>query len=121
TAWRLAMARVLVYGINHAPEPTGIGKYSGEMTAWLAARGHEVDVIAAVPHYPAWRIFDGYEDRFSEEEVDGVHVWRTPLFVPPVEQAGALGRIRLETSYSVNALRYWLVLARPPPSDGVMP
>jgi len=35
--------RVLIYGLNYAPELTGIGKYSGEMTEWLA--GQLLDVI----------------------------------------------------------------------------
>jgi len=26
----------LIYGVNFAPELTGIGKYSGEMAEWLA-------------------------------------------------------------------------------------
>jgi len=28
--------KVLIYGVNFAPELTGIGKYSGEMAEWLA-------------------------------------------------------------------------------------
>ena len=48
--------KILLYGINFAPEPTGIGKYTGEMAAWLAAAGNEVRVIAAPPYYPAWSI-----------------------------------------------------------------
>jgi colanic acid biosynthesis glycosyl transferase WcaI len=44
--------KILLYTVNFAPEPTGIGKYSGEMAAWLAAQGHEVRVVAAPPYYP---------------------------------------------------------------------
>jgi len=29
---------ILIHGINFAPELTGIGKYTGEMAEWLAAR-----------------------------------------------------------------------------------
>jgi colanic acid biosynthesis glycosyl transferase WcaI len=29
----------LIYGINYYPELTGIGKYTGEMGAWLSERG----------------------------------------------------------------------------------
>lgn len=36
--------RIIVYGINYAPELTGIGKYSGEMAEWLVAQGHDVKV-----------------------------------------------------------------------------
>jgi len=31
----------LLHGINFTPELTGIGKYTGEMATWLAARGHQ--------------------------------------------------------------------------------
>jgi colanic acid biosynthesis glycosyl transferase WcaI len=41
--------KILLYGINFAPELTGIGKYTGELAAWLAARGHDVRVVTAPP------------------------------------------------------------------------
>src|SRR5215813_12228375 len=48
--------RILIYSANFAPEPTGVGKYSGEMAAWLVDRGHEVRVVAAPPYYPDWKL-----------------------------------------------------------------
>ncbi len=42
--------QVLIYGLNNAPELTGTGKYTGEMAAWLAVRGHGVEVL------DAWRV-----------------------------------------------------------------
>jgi colanic acid biosynthesis glycosyl transferase WcaI len=75
--------RILIYSANFAPEPTGIGKYSGEMAAWLAARGHEVRVVAAPPYYPAWKIDPKYSwPLFRREQWRGVDVWRAPLWVP---------------------------------------
>jgi colanic acid biosynthesis glycosyl transferase WcaI len=75
--------KLLVYGINFAPELTGIGKYSGEMVAWLAARGHEVRVITAPPYYPEWKVRDGYSgSRYSRETWNGAEIFRTPLWVP---------------------------------------
>ncbi len=76
--------KILIYGINFAPEPTGIGKYSGEMAAWLANAGHEIRVIAAPPYYPAWSIGEGYSRWRSVEQrwSDNVRVWRAPLWVP---------------------------------------
>jgi len=29
--------KILLHGINFAPELTGVGKYTGEMAQWLAA------------------------------------------------------------------------------------
>jgi colanic acid biosynthesis glycosyl transferase WcaI len=45
--------KILFHSANFAPEPTDIGKYSGEMAAWLAAQEHEVRVICVPPYYPA--------------------------------------------------------------------
>jgi colanic acid biosynthesis glycosyl transferase WcaI len=75
--------RLLIYGANFPPEEIGIGKYTGEMVAWLAARGHEVRVVMAPPFYPAWKVFDGYSAvRYSVERWHDVRVWRCPLWVP---------------------------------------
>jgi colanic acid biosynthesis glycosyl transferase WcaI len=75
--------RILIYSANFAPEPTGVGKYSGEMAAWLAAEGHEVRVIAAPPYYPGWKIAPGYRwPLFRRERFAGADVWRAPIWVP---------------------------------------
>ncbi len=73
--------RLLIYGINFAPEPTGVGKFTGEMAAWLAARGHEVRAVAAPPYYPAWRR-DRTGSLWRGESWQGVRVHRAPLYVP---------------------------------------
>jgi colanic acid biosynthesis glycosyl transferase WcaI len=52
--------KILIYGINFAPELTGTGKYTGEMAGWLAGHGHEVRVVTAPPYYPGWQVADGY-------------------------------------------------------------
>jgi colanic acid biosynthesis glycosyl transferase WcaI len=75
--------RILIYSANFSPEPTGIGKYSGEMAAWLVDQGHEVRVIAAPPYYPSWRIARGYMwPPFRRERWHGMDVWRAPIWVP---------------------------------------
>lgn len=75
--------RILIYSANFAPEPTGIGKYSGEMAWWLAERGHEVRVVAAPPYYPGWKVDRKYLwPPFRREQWRGVEVWRALLWVP---------------------------------------
>ncbi|MEO6981535.1 MAG: glycosyltransferase WbuB [Edaphobacter sp.] len=76
--------RILIYGINYAPELTGIGKYTGEMSSWLAARGHEVRVVTAPPYYPAWSIREDYRGKLYrvEKNLSEPIVYRTPLYVP---------------------------------------
>ena len=74
--------KILFYGINFAPELTGIGKYTGEMAAWLAAAGHEVRVVTAPPYYPGWRVTNGFINTWQMERWQGARVWRCPLYVP---------------------------------------
>ncbi len=74
--------RILIYGVNYAPELTGIGKYSGEMAAWLAEQGHEVRVVTAPPYYPEWKVDTAYTNTYRKEVIDGVLVYRCPLYVP---------------------------------------
>ena len=44
--------RILIYGLNFHPEQIGIGKYSGELAAFLTNRGNDIKVITAPPYYP---------------------------------------------------------------------
>ncbi|OGQ51347.1 MAG: glycosyl transferase [Deltaproteobacteria bacterium RIFCSPLOWO2_02_FULL_53_8] len=102
------MAKILIYGINFFPEPTGTGKYSGELAAWLAGRGHVVDVITAPPHYPEWKIHKGYSNRFSHQLSEGVCIFRCPLIVPDPKRIGSKSRILLETSFAVTSFFRWI-------------
>ncbi|MEG6551368.1 hypothetical protein V6C53_14140 [Desulfocurvibacter africanus] len=43
---------MLVHGLNYAPEPVGVGKYTAEMAEGLATRGFDVRVATARPYYP---------------------------------------------------------------------
>jgi colanic acid biosynthesis glycosyl transferase WcaI len=92
--------RILIYGLNFHPEPTGTGKYTGEMADWLASRGHEVRIVTASPYYPQWQTFPGYRAwRYSRERFrlhndrgktsqsqlaqgPDVQVFRCPIWVP---------------------------------------
>jgi len=75
--------RLLIIGLNFAPELTGIGKYTGEMAAWFAARGHKVSVITTRPYYPEWTRTPGFAAwTWRSETWQGCHVIRCPLYVP---------------------------------------
>lgn len=101
--------RLLVYSLNYAPEPTGTGKYTGEMAAWLAQQGHDVDAIAAPPYYPAWELESCYRGKgLHTEMLQGVWVMRVPLYIPPLESLSARGRILMECSFSLISMRYWI-------------
>lgn len=95
--------KILIYGINFAPEPTGIGKYTGEMAAWLAAQGHEVRVVTAPPYYPAWQVGEGYRaGAYQRESWQGATVWRCPLWVP--KEPGGSRRVLHLLSFALSSL-----------------
>lgn len=75
--------KAIVYGINYAPELTGVGRYSGEMATWFAANGHSISVVCAPPYYPQWKVGEKYSaTTYRSETIDGVNVLRCPLYVP---------------------------------------
>ena len=95
--------KILLHGINFAPELTGIGKYTGEMAAWLAARGHVVRVVTAPPYYPDWKVADGYSSpSWRRHAWQGVDVWRCPLWVPV--RPGGLQRLLHLASFALSSL-----------------
>lgn len=95
--------RILFYGINFAPELTGIGKYTGEMAQWFAQAGHEVRVITAPPYYPAWKVSEGHSAaRYRAQTWQGVKVFRVPLWVPA--QPGGLKRLLHLGSFALSSL-----------------
>jgi colanic acid biosynthesis glycosyl transferase WcaI len=97
--------RVLIVGLNYAPEVVGIGPYTTELAEHLAASGHRVSVLAGFPYYPHWRIDPGYQGKrpFLVETINGVRVIRSPILLPGTRQT-AFRRILFDSSLSVTAL-----------------
>ncbi|GAB4033227.1 WcaI family glycosyltransferase [Spirosoma gilvum] len=101
--------RILIYDINYAPELTGVGKYTGEMGAWLARQGHTVHVITAMPYYPEWEIHNTYKSKgWFTETIEGVTVHRCPFYVP--KKVTTAKRILHELSFVLSSLPYWLLI-----------
>lgn len=105
--------RLLVFARNYVPEQTGIGPLSAELCAALAERGYDVRVVAAPPHYPAWRVQKGYRARrFPPLQVGAVAVQRVPIWLAG-KPAGARDRIAYDLSFALGALREGLRGPRP--------
>ncbi len=101
--------KILFYGLNYAPDSTGIPKYTAEMAAWLAAAGHQVEAISAFPHYPAWKVRKEYEGKgYHSESMDGVLVHRTPIRLPRSGRISSKDRIILELSFLFLSVPYFL-------------
>ncbi|MDR3468658.1 MAG: WcaI family glycosyltransferase [Xanthobacteraceae bacterium] len=102
--------KILVVGINYAPELIGIGKYTTEMCNELRRKGHEVTVVTAPPYYPDWRIVKPYSGfAYSSEVVDGIEVVRCPLYVPSLPRA--FHRILHHLSFAITSAPAILVQA----------
>jgi len=116
--------RILIHGLNFAPELVGVGKYTGEMAEWLAARGHEVRAVTAPPFNPEWKVAPGFSSRkYSRQGISsarspmekpravpatgGLTVLRCPLWVPL--RPSAAKRVLHLTSF---ALTSFLVMLR---------
>ncbi|MHC1560485.1 glycosyltransferase family 4 protein [Actinomycetospora sp. C-140] len=94
---------VLLLGLNHAPETTGIAPYTTGLARMLADDGHQVHVVTGMPHYPQWRVQDEYRGaRRARRERDGdVRVTRVPHPVP-ARPTGA-SRIGMEAVFALRA------------------
>lgn len=75
--------RILLVGINYAPDLIGVAKYNTELCEALTAAGHEIRVVTAPPYYPGWNIPAAYRSWFYRSEViNDVSITRAPIYVP---------------------------------------
>ncbi len=92
--------KLLVIGLNYAPEQVGIGPYTAALCETLASFGHEVEVVAGEPYYPEWRRrTDGDPGRKVEQ---GVGVRRCRHYIPA--RPSGLKRLLHLSSFSLSAL-----------------
>ena len=91
--------KLLVLGLNYAPEPVGIAPFTTGLAEGMAARGHEVTVVAGQPYYPQWRPYPGQPAHAEARVENGVSVVRVPHYIP-------------HTPSLVRRLRHYLTFAR---------
>lgn len=94
--------RVLVIGINYAPDLIGVAKYNTELCESLIAMGHEVRVVTAPPYYPSWKIPPGYQSRwYRREYLNNVDIIRAPIYVP--KRPSGIKRLLHHASFLLSA------------------
>jgi colanic acid biosynthesis glycosyl transferase WcaI len=107
--------RLLILSLIYAPEFTSNAIVMTGLAKQLAARGHQVTVLAGTPHYQLPRVPPGYVGRpFRREMIDGVKVIRCWSF--PKSQ-GMVAKFLNYTSFTVSSLAAGLFTVRP---DAVM-
>jgi colanic acid biosynthesis glycosyl transferase WcaI len=106
---------ILLHGLNYSPEEIGIGKYSGEMVAELADRGHSWTVVTTPPYYPHWEIGNGFSGCYYQSESSpNIHVVRCPLWVP--RKVNGWKRIVHLASFGISSIPVvlWQAIKRRP-------
>ncbi|MEH6827274.1 WcaI family glycosyltransferase [Parasphingorhabdus sp.] len=95
--------KILILGINYAPELTGIAVYTAGLAQDLVARGHAVEVVTAPPYYPDWQVAAGHSPwRYASDRQAGVQITRCPIYVP--RNPSGPKRILHHLSFAITSL-----------------
>ena len=95
--------RILFISHYFPPEVNAPASRTHEHCREWVRQGHEVTVVTGVPNHPRGVLFEGFENRWIQEEVvDGIRVIRTWMFLSPNEGFG--GRIANYVLFAVTAV-----------------
>lgn len=76
--------KILFFTHYFPPEVNAPANRTHEHCRRWVQDGHDVTVITGVPNHPRGVVFDGYENRWIQEEtIDGIRVIRTWMYVTP--------------------------------------
>lgn len=104
--------RVIVWGINYAPEITGISPHNVALCEFLDRRGDDVEMLTTFSYYPAWRKQPEDHGRlYRTDNINGVPVHRCWHYVP--KRVSPLKRIIHEGTFILTSTLRGLFLPRP--------
>ena len=109
--------RIKIVTISYYPDLIGIAPLADDLSRGLLERGHQVSVIAGLPHYPSWEVPKEYKRHPFRREVrhGGVIVWRSYLHAS--KRATVLARSIFYGSFTASAA---FNLMRSGPADVVL-
>jgi len=103
--------KITVWGINYAPELTGIAPFNTMLCEFLRKRGHDVSMLTGFQYYPNWRKCpDDCRRVYHQEVLNGVPVNRCWLYVP--SKVSPFQRILHEASFVIMSMLRALFLPR---------
>ena len=115
--------KVLIFGMNYAPELAGVGRYTGEIAEFLQRRGSDVVVVTTPAHYPGWTVQKPFKRwSYSVERRNGVKVIRCPLLLR--RDIGGIWRLIAPLTFAIAAapVLFWQFLRyRPQIALSVVP
>ncbi|MEY2544947.1 MAG: colanic acid biosynthesis glycosyl transferase WcaI [Verrucomicrobiota bacterium] len=104
--------RVVVWGINYAPEVAGIAPHNVALCEFLAKKDVDVEMVTTFAYYPMWK--KSAQDRhrlFRTDVINDVWVYRCWHFVPA--RVSAWKRIIHEATFVLTSTLRALTLPRP--------
>jgi colanic acid biosynthesis glycosyl transferase WcaI len=109
--------RIKIVTISYYPDRIGIAPLADDLSRGLLERGHQVSVIAGLPHYPSWEVPKEYKRHPFRREIrhGGVKVWRSYLYAS--KRATVLARSVFYGSFTASAA---FNLMRSGPADVVL-
>ena len=103
--------RIIVWGINYAPEVTGIAPCNVALCEFLHQRGHDVEMVTSFAYYPQWEKRPGDRGRlFRTDHINGIRVHRCWHYVP--KKVSAAKRILHEGSFVATSFLRALLLKK---------
>lgn len=96
--------RVLILGLNYAPELVGIAVYTTGLAEELVRRGHQVSAVSGKPYYPKWEVPYAFRGGWRLSSVEaGVSITRVAHYVP----RNPTGLRRIAHHFSFAASSFW--------------
>ena len=104
--------KINVWGINYAPEVTGIAPYNTALCEHLQRNGHEVRMVTSFAYYPSWtKCAEDRSRAFRTDNLRHVPVHRCWHYVP--RKTNALKRIIHEATFVATSFLRQLTLPAP--------
>jgi colanic acid biosynthesis glycosyl transferase WcaI len=104
--------RLVVWGINYAPEVVGIAPHNVALCEFARQVGHDVEMVTTFRYYPEWKKRPEDKGRvFRTDVINDVPVHRCWHYVP--ERATALKRIIHEGTFVLFSTLRILALPKP--------
>lgn len=95
--------KILFFTENFPPETNAAATRVYERALYWIKWGHDVTVITSNPNFPHGRIFNGYQNHYCTEEMDGIRVIRVRTYISP--NRGVLRRTTDFLSFMINGYR----------------
>lgn len=94
---------ILFFTENFPPETNAAATRVYERALYWQKWGHQVTIITCQPNFPHGRVFDGYQNQYGVETMDGLRVVRVRTYISP--NRGVIRRIADFLSFMINGYR----------------